>query len=191
MSGIYKINLRGSSKDYVGSAVNFKKRWSGHRLKLEKGIHPNKKLQTSWIKYGAEAFNFSILEIVEHKGRLIKCEQFWIDLLKPWFNILKTAGSALGRPMPKSAREKIAAFQRGQTRSEATRKAMAKGKIGNTYGRGHVLSQEAKDKLSMAMLGNKRNLGKTLTAETRSKISLAHKAFWARRRKVAMTSVII
>jgi group I intron endonuclease len=47
------------------------------------------------LKYGYSNFSLDILEYCE-PNLLIKKEQYYIDLLKPEYNILKIAGSTLG-----------------------------------------------------------------------------------------------
>ena len=47
------------------------------------------------MKYGHSNFRLDILEYCD-KESLIKREQYYIDLLKPEYNILKVAGSRLG-----------------------------------------------------------------------------------------------
>lgn len=47
------------------------------------------------IKYGYSNFQLEILEYCE-PSNCIDREQYYIDLLKPEYNILKTAGSKLG-----------------------------------------------------------------------------------------------
>lgn len=50
---------------------------------------------SSLLKNGYSNFSFEILEYCE-KSLAIKREQYYIDLYKPEYNILKTAGSRLG-----------------------------------------------------------------------------------------------
>jgi group I intron endonuclease len=44
----------------------------------------------------------------------IKREQYYIDILKPKYNILQTAGSSLGHKHTEETREKISAARLGQ-----------------------------------------------------------------------------
>lgn len=46
-------------------------------------------------KYGLSKFNLEILEYC-NKNETIKREQYYLDLLKPEYNLLKIAGSLLG-----------------------------------------------------------------------------------------------
>ncbi len=94
--GIYKITNIINNKCYVGSAVNLKKRWSDHRCSLNKNIHKNSHLQNSYNKYNKENFIFEIIEIVENKELLIEREQYYLNILKPEYNICQVAGNCLG-----------------------------------------------------------------------------------------------
>ena len=94
-SGIYKITNIITNKIYIGSAVNFYKRFYLHLNMLNNNKHHSKYLQKSWIKYGKENFKFEILATCP-KEYLIKLEQWFIDNLKPEYNTCKIAGSLLG-----------------------------------------------------------------------------------------------
>lgn len=58
------------------------------------------------LKYGYSKFKLDILEFCDPKD-LRKREQYYIDLLKPEYNVLKTAYSSLGYKHTKEALEKI------------------------------------------------------------------------------------
>ena len=47
------------------------------------------------MKYGYGGFSLEILEYCD-RDKVIEREQYYIDLLKPEYNILQTAGSSLG-----------------------------------------------------------------------------------------------
>jgi len=106
-SGIYAIINEVNGKFYVGSAVNIRKRWTNHISDLRKGIHRNKHLRRAWKKYGEESFKFRVLESVENKEDLLGREQYWMDLLKPKYNILPTAGSSLGYKRTEESKQKV------------------------------------------------------------------------------------
>jgi hypothetical protein len=76
-SGVYQIRCIPTGKIYVGSAVNLRKRWGEHRRSLQRGKHCNHRLQNAWNKYGAECFEFSVLEFVAVSD-LVVVEQEWI-----------------------------------------------------------------------------------------------------------------
>lgn len=96
-SGIYcwKNNITG--KCYVGSATNLNRRISKYfSAKLLKNILlvNNSIIYSSLLKYNYSNFSFNILKYCELNLLLIK-EQYYLDLLKPKYNICKIAGSRL------------------------------------------------------------------------------------------------
>lgn len=116
--GIYRITCVATGKIYIGSAVNLRKRRKEHFGSLQRNEHHNIKLQRAWNKYGPDAFAFDILEYVMFPVMLIPREQHWLDKVQPFdkngFNILKVAGSSLGRVVSQSSREKSRATQLGR-----------------------------------------------------------------------------
>lgn len=65
MAHIYRIFNVVTEQFYVGSAVNFKRRRWEHLDALKKGIHHCSALQKAWTQYGADAFEFEVLEEVD------------------------------------------------------------------------------------------------------------------------------
>lgn len=99
------------------------------------------------LKYGYSNFQLEILEYCEPSD-VIQREQYYIDLLGPEYNILKTAGSSFGY---KHTAETLAKL------------------------RGRVLSEEAKANMvgpRASMIGDKNPMfGKTHSEEIRKKIA--------------------
>lgn len=188
ISGIYQIKNRINNKRYIGSAVNLKKRWRQHLNNLCRRRHYNKHLQAAFNKYGEEAFVFSILEKVEEPENLIGCEQHYLDILKPEYNISPIAGSPMsGRHHTKETCAKIGTSLIGKMAGERhpmygkQHSAETRAKMGVAHVGKH-LSAEARTKLSVARTGKCRSTetrakisasmtGKHLSAETRAKIS--------------------
>lgn len=77
-SAIYIIQCLINDKVYVGSAVNVYSRISTHKANLNLNKHSNKHLQSAYNLYGAENFEFKIVEVVEDKNLLLKKEENWI-----------------------------------------------------------------------------------------------------------------
>lgn len=95
VSGIYKITNVINGKFYIGSSLNIKNRWQGHRGLLNKGKSHNNHLQSSWNKYGKKSFICEIVEEMvfpESYSKELKSlyleslEDFYIKLLKPEYN---------------------------------------------------------------------------------------------------------
>lgn len=124
-SGIYKITCISNEKFYIGSSNKLRNRITEHKRVLRKGTHPNSKLQRAWNKYGEEAFIFEVVEIVDEVSLLLAREQFWMDSTKPFFNILRTAGSQLGYRHTQDARRRISLSLKGRRLGETARKRMS------------------------------------------------------------------
>jgi hypothetical protein len=85
-SGIYCIENTKNGKIYIGSSKNMYQRLHVHRIYLNNKVHQNQKLQNSWNKHTENSFICYSLEMCSHND-LTKKEQYWIDLLSPWYNI--------------------------------------------------------------------------------------------------------
>lgn len=117
--GIYAIVHIETGRRYIGSAVSISSRWSKHKSDLRSGSHCNRKLRGSWAKHGENAFRFEVVELVTDRTKLIEREQFWMDTLNPYYNLVMVAGSCLGMKMSAEARAKISAANKGQYRMPA------------------------------------------------------------------------
>lgn len=93
-SGVYRWTNLKNGKSYVGSAVDLSKRlYIYYNLNL---LEKSKMaIAKAILKYGYSSFKLEILEYCDPKDCL-KREQYYIDLLNPEYNILKTAGSSFG-----------------------------------------------------------------------------------------------
>jgi len=156
-SGIYKIINVVNNKFYVGSAVNFARRWTNHRQKFRCGKGVNRHLQAAWDKYGEQSFVFVVVEEVDI-DKLLEAENRWLKehVGKEYcYNIGVDAKAAmLGRS----------------------------GELNPMYGRRFAHTGEAKEKIRRTSLGRKHTqeakdkikaylTGKPKSAETRAKIS--------------------
>jgi group I intron endonuclease len=158
--GIYKILNIKNNKFYIGSSKNLIKRKNQHFLFLKLNIHHNKHLQNSWNKYEPENFIFEILEICDQGDLLIK-EQYYIDTLRPHYNISPTAGSTSGYKHTEDTKKILSEIHKGKTVSEEVKKRMSeskKGILNSSFGK--KMSDETKAKISKATKGIKRNCGK-------------------------------
>jgi len=98
-SGIYCIRNIVNNKIYIGSTVDFDKRWQDHKRKALGSYHKNKHLQSAILKYGIDNFNFEILEFVS-TDKLFEREQFYLDTFKPFDKVgynkaIKSGGGLL------------------------------------------------------------------------------------------------
>lgn len=106
------------------------------------------------LKYGYAKFKLDILEYCDTNNLLLR-EQYYIDLLKPEYNILSKAGSNLGY---KHTAETLKKFKTRKF-SKETLINLAKA------AKDRILSKEIRTKISIARLGIK------LSDETRAKLS--------------------
>ena len=94
-SGIYQIINKVNGKSYIGSSVRLNKRWKRHLTDLKCNVHHSLALQRAFHKYGYNNFEFIILENCE-EDKLLEREQYYLDSLKPEYNICRIAGNCLG-----------------------------------------------------------------------------------------------
>jgi len=184
--GIYLIWNKEEEKGYIGSSVSVCERLKSHW----KCLHQHKctiKLQRAWNKYGEEAFEVIVLEVIYYKKapknkkkrlklrkKLIKKGQFWIDYydaVDDGYNIAPKAGSTLGMEFSFSAKPKISEALTGRKLSKDTKNKISIANIGNTNGRnnkGKKCTEKTKKKMSKAHKGHK------VSKKTRKKISIAN-----------------
>jgi group I intron endonuclease len=167
-TGIYTIEHTPSGRVYVGSAVDFSRRWRIHRSFPKNGNHHSRHLQSAWNKYGSDSFEFKKIVICA-KTDLIMYEQILIDGFmaadrKFGFNSRPKAESCLGLKMSDEAREKIRIARAKQVFSAETKALLSKLRTGKKmpdwFGPfirakklGIKRSEETKAKISKAQLG--------------------------------------
>lgn len=81
MVGIYGIHNLVNDKWYVGQSTDINLRWKHHRWALDNEYHYNQHLLRSWLKYGADKFQFVVLEECDAESLNSK-EIYWIDKLQ-------------------------------------------------------------------------------------------------------------
>ena len=94
-SGVYKWINNTNGNSYVGSSVNLSKRLLEYLNTNYLLRHKNMSINKALLKYGYSDFSLLILEYCE-PDLCIEREQYYINLYKPEYNILKLAGSSLG-----------------------------------------------------------------------------------------------
>lgn len=114
-TGIYKITCNATGNIYIGSsAYSIQGRFRRHRGDLLRNEHENQYIQNSWNKYGQESFKFEVIESCAKELVLIR-EQFYIDTLKPQFNMCPVAGSCLGKKASAETKRKMSLARLGKT----------------------------------------------------------------------------
>lgn len=194
VAGIYQIKNIVNGHIYIGSTIDFKKRWKAHKQELRTGSHHSIHLQRAWNMYGENAFEFSVLCEVDDTSSLLDVEQAYLDECAPEYNICSKAGSPLGvkhtdetkrklseahkgKQMSEEARAKLSELNKGKHLSEEHKRKIGeanKGALSPNFGK-HP-SEEARRKNSDANKGSlNHNFGKHPSEETRLKMSEAHK----------------
>lgn len=175
-SGIYCIEHRESGKRYVGSAENLDRRFKKHIKQLENGEHHSPKLQATWNKYGADAFDFIIVMLCPIEELLLR-EQEELDILDTvefGYNISRFANAPMrGRTQSEEAKAKMRESHKNRAPiSEETRERLreaARLREQKKREEGYVVPDEVRQKLSEA------GKGREVTEETRKKISEKNK----------------
>jgi len=173
---IYKISSTiKSEKIYIGSAINFIKRKDRHKTSLKNNWHANSILQNHYNKYGKDDLVFNILESNIKTEELLNREQFYIDTLKPVFNILKIAGSNLGKKASEETKAKLRKIQQERIYSEEQLNKYKERMLGNTYRNGVKHTDETISKMSIQRKGNKYAKGSIRTQEFKYNLSVKNK----------------
>jgi group I intron endonuclease len=97
-AGVYRWTNLTNGKSYIGSGSNLSNRFRDYYSlrNLEIQIQNNKSMiYRSILKYGYSSFSLEILEYCP-VSLVISREQYYLDLFKPEYNILKIAGSSQG-----------------------------------------------------------------------------------------------
>ena len=117
--GIYQIESFINGKIYIGSSIKMSRRViDQHFARLKNGDHHNQYLQNHVNKYGIKDLWADVVEFCPEK-ELIEREQYYIDTLKPAFNINKIAGPfSQGEKHPKFWKDKKFSEEHRQKMSE-------------------------------------------------------------------------
>lgn len=168
LSGIYKWTHKESKKIYIGSSVDLGRRFSCYFSYEYLSKHSKSRfIYKALLKYGYSAFSLEILEYCD-KENLLKREQFFIDELKPEYNLLKIAGSRLGSKHSELSRSKISKSLTGLKASEATKEKIRISRLGVA----HSESTKAKLKTHLLKLNTiKRNNIKVTVLDLETKLT--------------------
>jgi len=149
-SGIYKFTNKLNGNFYIGSSVNLSRRFINYySLSYISKVKSHLTISRAFIKYGYSNFELEILDYC-NVSDLLKREQYYIDSLKPIYNIAKIAGSTLGVIKSKEQKDNISKGLKGKY-------------VGNKSALfGRILNLKTKKLMSLAKSGTKNPLyGKT------------------------------
>ncbi len=106
------------------------------------GIRASSPVIRAIVKYGYINFCFVILEtcLLEH---VLEREQFWLDFLKPEYNLSPTAGSTLGVYLSEETKSKMSLAHLGKSHTLETRQLMSETRRGSNNSMfGKTISEE-------------------------------------------------
>lgn len=163
-TGIYAIRNKLSGKMYIGqTTMNFGDRRDTHYSLLRNNKHHNHELQSDWNLYGADAFEFIVLEMCNDSD-LSELETRYIiyyNNSNMAYNVSFGKGQ-LGCTPSDEAKRKIGEKNRinmiGRHLSDETKEKMSKSH------RGRKMSESAKEALRQS------NIGRKASEETRAKL---------------------
>ena len=157
-SGVYRWVHNKSGKMYIGSSADLGQRFSSYySLIWIKSQAKRSIIYKSLLKHGYSEFRLEILEYCNSED-VIKREQFFLDYLKPEYNILKIAGSRVGFEVLEETKAKISAALTGRVLSESVKGKIKAARIGVKH------SEVTKAKLKEHLI----NLNKNILAEKKS-----------------------
>jgi len=107
ISGIYFIvSTQNQMNFYIGSSRDLFGRWRSHINRLKRNNHENAILQNHYNKHGISNLLFEVFSFCS-QSELITTEQFFLDTLKPCWNIRQKASNVGYRKSSLSTRKKI------------------------------------------------------------------------------------
>jgi len=90
--GVYRILNTANGKSYVASSRDITARLNRHRLCLKNNMEQVRALQDDWNRFGAEAFSFEVVDLLEPADKpgynpdedLAVLNDLWLEKLKPY-----------------------------------------------------------------------------------------------------------
>jgi len=181
--GIYSIKNTMNGKRYIGQSFDIDRRTKHHFANLICGRHVNSHLQGAFNKYGADCFEFCILELVSEEMLDIR-ERAWISYYKSdhaFFGYNMDGGGRSNRimsiitkrkmsvsrrnrpPVSDETRLKLSISGKGRIVSDATKKKLSESNKGQ--GKGRKLPESVRQKMSAS------RMGRVFSDESRKKMS--------------------
>nr|YP_005351207.1 orf597 [Peltigera membranacea]AEK48322.1 orf597 [Peltigera membranacea] len=93
-SGVYRWTYKINGNIYIGSSSNLSVRFYTY-YSLGSLVKSNRPIDRALLRYGFSGFTLEILEYCD-TNLLLTREQYYLDGLKPEYNIAQIAGSTLG-----------------------------------------------------------------------------------------------
>lgn len=165
---IYKITNQINEKFYVGKEVRNRPSYLGSGTIIRNAVK----------KYGEENFKKEYLEKCADKEQLKEREIYWINKLKPPYNLTKGGDGGIGGPNFKGKKHskesrkkmsrKISAYW-GSPEGRKRKSKQVSGENNPMYGKKH--SEKTRQRIREKALGNKNRLGIRHTEEAKQKMS--------------------
>lgn len=110
--GVYLLRNLNNKKFYIGSSSDLRRRFKEYYNVNHLLRNKNLAICAALIKYGYSQFSLEIIEYCD-LSVLFKREQYYLDLLKPEYNILKIAGSFVGFKHSQETKNKLSIIFKG------------------------------------------------------------------------------
>lgn len=178
-SGIYFIRNVFNDRMYVGGTVNLQHRKRQHFSDLRLHKHGNPRLQKDYDLFGEDAFYFVILEEIDQTEKehvLVEREQFWMDELRPEYNVNEVAGKYIGDYIrTPEALEKRNKSGRGWKHTDKWKQDQQKWMREHPVDDSYKSTDEFKDKIRQLNLGANNPMYGTHRSEETKKKSSEHR----------------
>ncbi len=94
--GVYRITSTRNDKIYIGFGTDLPAKINRHKAELKFGTHRNRELQETWNLFGESAFDFEVLDVLDHKENLHTnpAEELPV-LLEIWVHKLEKEGYSI------------------------------------------------------------------------------------------------
>jgi group I intron endonuclease len=122
---VYRNTLE-LDKVYIGSTATLSKRAARHQSEVAQGKVSCPRFYNAVRKYGWSQYQFGVLEYVSNTSDLIMREQYFLDLILPYYNVNKLAGSMRGFKHSVEFSEKIRTARLGKKHSADTKEKISR-----------------------------------------------------------------
>lgn len=94
--GVYRIRNSQNDKVYIGFATDLEARFNRQKSELKFGSHRNRELQKIWNSFGESAFEFEILDVLDHEENTQSSADEELHILtEMWIQKLKKTGNSV------------------------------------------------------------------------------------------------
>lgn len=94
--GVYRIASIRIDKIYIGFGTDLPAKINRHKAELKFGTHRNRELQAAWNLFGESAFEFEVLDVLDHQdnSQTNPAEELPV-LLEMWIHKLEKEGYSI------------------------------------------------------------------------------------------------